>query len=495
MASSVYNKQFVLDRYSWYKIVIVLKEETSGLIKIFNKENTNQLVPTIKFPNNLFLTKEFEYAFPLQILNETVINIYGLGIIVQDMNITRIERPEVDKIINFNRLQQVGDLEFTVHYLKLLGKVGGSYDKLLDKYKLLKDSDYYLHRATNKKDLPPSKRENVLILLNDTFQYENSMEAIKWHNICKLLNLRSGNKQFYILGKYGYPYTRGVKIYGKKVNSVIDGINYVKGVGNVSSEDIPLSEYIIKYAEELSNIYSKYNIGLIVAYDLLNGFAAMTAGLPYIYEPGVNAIKLEGDKGLLNTKIETDVRKSATTVIIRKQISGLNDNKFYIPYSVDDLWLSRYSDSKSTKLRIGYIGVDTENNIGNILELIKIIGNQPYTLIIVLDEIILSRQLDNYKKNGSIIVTVCKDYDTLPKYCRNIDVFVFMKNYSFYNIVNAMGMKKPIICSTEVDFDGLYKYKEVGEICNLIKGASKNVEYNIVSDNGLTNTYDELIKI
>jgi hypothetical protein len=70
-----------------------------------------------------------------------------------------------------------------------------------------------------------------------------------------------------------------------------------------------------------------------------------------------------------------------------------------------------------------------------------------------------------------------------------------MKNYSFYNIVNAMGMKKPIICSTEVDFDGLYKYKEVGEICNLIKGASKNVEYNIVSDNGLTNTYDELIKI
>lgn len=508
MSSGIYNKQFHLEKYSWYKFIIYLdnKIENKGLIKIFEQNNVLQLIPTIKVPNKLFTTSD-GLAIYIRTLSDPIINFYALSINILNIVINKSSFVEAKNNINLVQYQNMGDMEFTLFYLNIFEKEKNFHsEKLLDKFNLLKDENAFekLKNQINLNSKVFNKNDNntILVLLDNTIQYENDTCAIFWHDICNLLSENYDHK-FIIAGKYGYPYDKNSKIYLKKSPTKIENINYAKiyntsNIKDIYQENI-LSEYIIKYTNNLIDICNKNGIKMIIANGLINGIVAyfikQVLNIPYVYENSDNNIE-DGDAGAFISKFNSKVYEECITSICRTQIN-INNNDLYIPYSINKNWISDPFIIKNEKIKLGYIGFDTKDNIDNILNILKSLIKVNYSLTVILEENIINKQLDNYKKQGNIIINICKNINDLPKICKGLDAFIFMPNFNPYNVRNVMGLKRPIITPNNILIQNhkLLTFDNIKELPVLIKNINEKIKIDPNAFIIDINTHEEVLSI
>lgn len=515
MSATIYNKQLQLEKYSWYKLVISLSNP--GIIKIFESNNTVQLIPTIKFPNKLFINDKDEYIIYLRTLADSLINVYGLGTNIKELTVMKSSFSDAQAQINLQKFMALHDLEFTLYYMNIFGKVGATYNKLLDKFKLLKDEVYFnslQDKIIVSKSIPKSKaivNDTILVLLENTYQYENDMNAIYWHDILKLLHTNYDYK-FIVVGKYGYPFDKNPKIYSKKVSYKIEDISYAKIYNTKNTKDIfqenMLTEYILKYSTNLIDFCDKNGIKLVFAYGYINGLAAYYAkiktGIPFIYEPSnqdlliINNLDTTLDNHMLFDKINKKIYEECTAAIVRVPVSGLNEKNIYIPYSINKNYVIDPKKKSFDKIKLGYIGFDTNDNIDNIINILKVLPKVNCSLTIILEENIVSKQLDNYKKQGNITISICSNYNDLPKLCKNVDAFIFGNNYNIYNLYNVMGLKKPIFCNS--DIHRVIKYENLSELPTLIKNLSLVIDpnafnYETIIHENVLDSYNKLFNL
>lgn len=514
MSSSIYNKQFNLEKYSWYKFIIYLdnKIENKGLIKIFEQNNINQLIPTIKVPNKLFTVAEGLVIY-VRTLSEAIINFYALNINILNIIINKSSFIDAKTNINLIKYQNMGDMEFTLFYLNIFEKEKSiNFEKIQDKFNLLKNENTF-EEIKNKinvrpKELQKNDNNTILVLLENTIQYENNTQAIFWHEICNLLS-ENYDYQFIICGKYGYPYDKAPKIYLKKNPTKIQNINYAKiynvsNIKDIYQENI-FSEYIIKYSNNLIEICNKNSVKMIIAIGLINGIASyftkQILNIPYIYEN--NEINSEeGENRAFIEKFNNKVYEDCITSISRIQ-TNINNNELYIPYSINRDWINDPIIIKSDKIKLGYIGFDTKDNIDNIINILKSLIKVNYSLTIILEENVINKQLDNYKKQGNIVINICKNITDLPKMCNGIDAFIFMPNFNSYNLRNIMGLKKPIIVPNNniIQNHKLLTYDNIKELPILINKINEKIKIDpnafiidINSHNEILTMYNDLLK-
>lgn len=472
-SNEIYNKQLTLQKYSIFKIRIIFEVTPFGLIKVFDINNKIQLIPTIKFPNEIFKINDLIYELQIHIFNDNIINLYGLNLKIKDITTERINNITLDS----NKLST--NYELGLFYLN---KKSTLYNKILDKNKLLKNNDMLddIFEKTNincrniiEKTFIKNNDKNILIILDKTIQYHNTFNGLFWHNISTELHKKGFN--MFICNK------PSINIDKKKINGNLDDINYIY-LGPLG--DVLMSEYIISYTNKLLLLCKEKNIKLIHVSDYLSGIAVYNLSklidIKYIYENFDN-YQILFDDDLLRKKLEDISIDKCSINLVRYPIVGENIKKIYIPYSTINYVL--INTSKKNKLNICYIGIDVTDNANNIIKFLKLVSRFGQNIILILDENIINKQINNYKKNNNLQIRLVKDFKNLDKLCQDIDIFIFMENSNDQNIIYTMSFNKPIICHSKFIYKtNINLYDNVDDIPNIINKIIDKSNYNINYD-------------
>lgn len=477
--TQVYKNDFLVDNNSWYRISIFFTTNSNpkSILKIFNKDNTTQLFPVITFPNNIFVSSNsLEYNIYYFNKDDRIINIYGLGVKDGDrVTITKIDT--ISKYIDSNKVKDIPDISIALYYMKIFMKSGLHYDKLLDKYNIL-TSDIYVNSllGKSKKDITLNVNGSKTIL----FIIDNLSYMYSWIHIVQLIMKSNSGYRFIFIGD--------------KIKDIV-GINFHRIKEYLNLDGYTISEYISIMDTLITDFIVKENIYCVFTNDIFISASLSRIGIQFVFldNLGYNAIS---NKDVID-KISRITLDKAKLHITNKEQTGTNINKLYIPYSYDSYWQGSDKGSKNLKIRVGYIGFDTPSNTQNIKNLLKVISGKGYYISLILPEQINGKQFDNYKKNNTMTINVTSDYGTLIKYCKMIDVFIFMPDYNRVNIINVSGLRKPVICHSSFDIFNVLKYDNISEIPKLLDSINKNslvTDYSILSDISLKDRYEHIFE-
>lgn len=465
---SIYKSIQLVDKYSWYKVSITFVDENVlGILKIYNEDDSVQQIPAVHFPNKFL--KNTEYVVFIFVSNVSKLNFYGLNLSIVKIILSKQERVDQNSLLNIN------DIEFSLYYMKIFSKTGTLYNKLTDKLNLMKNEEYFNNFINNKIQVKKIKTDKVNIAIFLDNLNSTSVNSLRWLSILRLVQRSSSLYNFFILSD-------------KKTQ--IDDINYLKF--SVPDDSI-LTSKMKGVTENLVKIIQENNIDIVLTNDIYHGISTLLIDeFPLIYVEDV----INNVDDTVENKFRKIVYEKSNVVVVRQQNVGENVNKLYIPYSIDPIWLSKQYFTKNVKgkTRVGYIGYDTQNNVGNIQSLLKMLSGHGYLINLILQENILGRQFDSYKKNNTIMVNVCQNYKDVLKCASAVDVIVYMQNYNYLNIMNTIGLEKLIICDSTFNFnDGVCKYFDIGEIPKIIKNnLGKEIKCNIISDTGVVGEYVNL---
>jgi len=407
-----------VNKNTWYSLRIRISEGTEykkGLIKIFDEEGKNLILPTIRIPNILFskrdkvssikeLNELNEFMIYFRTIDQTVIQIYSININIVETELQKIDDKTIIKDIGFWRLRRLFDLEFLNYYLEVVNNnniIHNLDNNFIERFK----SEYKLSKNINlnnfenfitslKLDLSDEKQNvntyNGLYLIHSSILFENIGYTLRTHSLLK--NTNNDNYRIYGTTRYGYPYDRPLKYYEdiKKSNNYdIDNVTYIKlNDGEDNYNDNTIEDYIKKYIKE--TIKLAYNLDAKVIHATTNYWNGITAiyAAKYLKVKSIYEIRgfweesaisfqpeiYDSDILKMRSQIETTVMQKVDKVIVINNLFKDNLVKKYnipedkievVPNGVDTEQFKPVEDNKeqlikelkiTSDLIIGYIG-------------------------------------------------------------------------------------------------------------------------------------------
>ena len=133
----------------WYVLVIKTDGTGQGLAKLID-DIKNQIIPTIKINNDMFLYKKYdaftEYRiYFITLKNTKFIDLHIIGLNIKDVKIQQVTYDVVGKNIDIWKFRKLYDLEFINYYVSKI-KLDCT-EKFIERFKadyeLYKDPDYF----------------------------------------------------------------------------------------------------------------------------------------------------------------------------------------------------------------------------------------------------------------------------------------------------------------------------------------------------------------
>jgi hypothetical protein len=400
----ILKKTFPVNKLSAYELTITLDNVTEykkGIIKIINDVSGQAVFLPIKLPNIIFSksnsnpnSKEYVIYFDTPDDDSiSSVSMYILGLDIASITINLISFDQMMSKINFIRLRQLNEIEFTKYYLDLYlmysaKKVDAKLiQKINEEYALFKNSNYYdsviddlidnnqeVESLDKHKDMLQGMygdKQAILFLTSTIHDESNASQRIK--AIAKTINYDNSKYYGILCTRYGYPYDHSEDYYSKKMAlGRIDNVNYIplwNGKDNYFSNT--LCSYIDKYIIELTKVCKTNSISILhVQNDYINGFVAgyvaKKLGIKFIYDININKWSkistedMNSDMSMLKINLEKKAITMADKIIITpfcydiySQILQFNEdadsNLLLLPASIDT---NKYKDNKDNITKI-----------------------------------------------------------------------------------------------------------------------------------------------
>lgn len=493
-----YTKKFNVQNNMWNVIILSIDDHHQNILKIFDN-NKKQLMPPIKFPNKLFVSKENnnlinEYRIYFKTLNtSSSIDIYSVGSDIKSIRVQQVNADVMPKYIDLWKFRKLYDLEFIKYYMKNIKLECTS--KFIDRF----DADYELFKNSNYfdnfiKEIKISKTmgdsNNILYLIYSTIEYEQYGYTLRTHNLLNNFNkLPENDYKIYGVSRYGYPYDREQNYFINKPNEEyeLDDVKYIKLLhDNDNFNNSNIIEYLKKYIIAVINLAVKYNAKIIHATtNYWNGIAALYAAkylnIKCVYEIrgwwelGVIAYKTEikdSDMIKMMVGLEKKILDDANYIItindvLKNELVEKNYENVSVIYNCVDYNLLAPDDEIKLKLKkvheisdeiiIGYIGtLSNFEGLDYMIECIKLLKDS-YSIkfIIIGDGIIKNEILESIKNLKNNVHYLGKmSNDEAIKYYNLFDIVAYPRkncelcnSTTSYKIFEAMSMALPIIVS------------------------------------------------
>lgn len=112
----VFTKEYEVANSKWYSLTITVSDNKNGLLKIFDNSK-NQLLPLIRFPNNLFREDDGDYKIYFKTFekNSANITVYLVGIKISNIQLDETTLDNIKKI-NLDKFKNEETSEFYDYY-------------------------------------------------------------------------------------------------------------------------------------------------------------------------------------------------------------------------------------------------------------------------------------------------------------------------------------------------------------------------------------------